>query len=456
MFDRKSGPTRRHMGVSGLAKHALSKIKGDGFTSGPCLPAEDPTRGLMTNRVCSGDVNSAAACPPGYASFGYQPVGWNYGKACNEVDMKCVRSAYPMDDASVIACCTGATPSAKCDPSLCVGSDGCAARMRTMCATQAKYGTPECQTWMKQVGNEKARRDIMTTMCTANDIYGETPCRDFCLSSPGACDSLMNEYCARPKDLGCSDPADVAVLADCNARAGLMPNPFAGFIGQPKMVPDPACALLKTRCQIRSNYGSEDSVCSCINSPLRAIGEAVAPPSCYDDKCTASGYMTAGMKAINANCPDFTRCDAVINASNSSLIKNTKISQACGPKSAYGQAMAETKVTLPDEPGATSAPESVATPAPKNWRDTYNTPIAGNLATGDALIILFITIILLAVLYRRWETKKAVELETLSGGVKAAEQLAAQRAEMTRNQWQSTKNAALADAMDTMRPVGSA
>jgi hypothetical protein len=206
------------------------------------------------------------------------------------------------------------------------------------------------------------------------------------------------------------------------------------------------------------------------------------------------------MMTIAQNCPNITDCRTIINGSDSATLQNNKIIQMCGgemqkmkdeekkrildtelarvkaeaDEAARKLADDEARLRTDEARGQTDGPAPIVPDEPTDsssimaayrqpMRDAFLLPAAldnaiGDMSAGDVIVILFVLIIVLSLVYRRWSATKAQELKTLSGGVGAIAQaearfLAHRMAKIKQQEEASARQGQ--EILAEMQPVGS-
>lgn len=258
---------------------ASQSNRSEGFTTCKSATASDRPYTFSPDRCYSSWV-TADICPAGYTNLGGTQTLSKSATYCagdtifsdtNRYRGYCYKSAYPMDDESLVKCCLGNTSEEQCDPSYCVQSAACFTKMKEYCNKGNNYANENCKAWYKLEPNNEDL--IMKSKCTAYNIKNMPACREYAQKHPGSFDQVMPDYCA-------SNPTD--------------------------------------------------SLCTCIHSALNKDGGVTAPPACFDNKCINTGYRTLAMHDATRHGCNYVNCNAVINANDRSLLTNVKIEQQCG------------------------------------------------------------------------------------------------------------------------------
>ena len=212
------------------------------------------------------NVSKLIRCPDGYAWVGYKQFKKKLAKNTN------LRACERVISGSTLKCASGQLTDMVCPNKYCQHTaPESISYMNDYCTTGDRiFDDPDCKFWG---GKQKyAFERVLKDKCNNVTNLQKTQCQEFCRSNPGQCPTVI-DFCS------------------------IHPN---------------------------------DPLCSCLNSPLNDIkGEGAPPVSCFDNKCTETGYMSTNMKRISSSCPNYINCKQIIDFQDGAVLDNVKIQQQC-------------------------------------------------------------------------------------------------------------------------------
>ena len=178
------------------------------------------------------------------------------------------------------------------------------------------------------------------------------------------CDAYMDVYCAHVSSFSC---------APGSTEAAVLPSKYI-----------PCVCLVEENC-IRETFcedGNTDPKCAAENA---AAFQAAIPVTCFGKNCSVEGYRWFRMQ--NQRC-NLTLCEQIISIIGDNIVVKGGSTIWCGNRSIPVTSVTPTPTVSPLPPGAVSL------------------PLWGWVLIGVALFVVFVTVPLAIIVYRRYLKRK--------------------------------------------------